>query len=269
MCVLPKVYSISLLLMIISFWQVVLSGVLCADFVFNCSEYHYLFIYMGVLKMLNINVRSLTAHFDDFSDTVYTSNFDIICITETWLQDTVLSSAVQLRNYNLYRKDRGTRGGGVAIYVKNAFRSALINSINAGEAEQLWVRVLVRNKVLVFGVLYRPPTFSVPNFGNVLEESLAEAYLVRDEVVCCGDFNVDLLQLSSPASKCLQRVTESFDLTQIVDAPTRVTATSSTLIDLFFVSSTVNVAKCDVLTSQIFTDHGLVVVDLSCERSNL
>ena len=50
-------------------------------------------------------------------------NLDCIGITETWLSDTLQTSEFSIEGYTLFRKDRKdenkTRGGGVALYVKN------------------------------------------------------------------------------------------------------------------------------------------------------
>ncbi len=40
---------------------------------------------------------------------------DVICVTETWFK---AESDVNINNYNIYRTDRKTHGGGVCIYVK-------------------------------------------------------------------------------------------------------------------------------------------------------
>nr|CAI5864414.1 unnamed protein product [Callosobruchus analis] len=54
-------------------------------------------------------------------DLIQSSSYDIVAISETWLNGNVDGPAVQINNYNFVRRDRndGSRGGGVGIYIKN------------------------------------------------------------------------------------------------------------------------------------------------------
>ena len=46
-------------------------------------------------------------------------NFDIICLTETWLDDRTPNNNLSLTQYNLYRRYRvGDNHGGICMYVK-------------------------------------------------------------------------------------------------------------------------------------------------------
>ena len=70
-----------------------------------------------------------------------------------------------------------------------------------------------------------------------------------------GDLNVDLL----PTAKSLNRakLAEIFDiygLEQVINAPTRITANSSTLIDLCITNASTNVANSGVMHLSI-SDH--------------
>jgi len=58
------------------------------------------------------------------------SEYDIVCVTESWATPLINDSELQIPGYTMYRKDRGTirdaRGGGVLIYI-NANYVSLIN----------------------------------------------------------------------------------------------------------------------------------------------
>ena len=49
----------------------------------------------------------------NFQSFVYTSNFNILCITETWLTDSVFDLEILPTDSTIYHKDRHSRGGGV------------------------------------------------------------------------------------------------------------------------------------------------------------
>ena len=76
---------------------------------------------MGVgLKIVHLNIRSLDKNFDEIF--LFFNGYDMILLSETWLNkshDTMLYSHT---DYVLLRQDRDTklnkRGGGLAVYVK-------------------------------------------------------------------------------------------------------------------------------------------------------
>ena len=50
---------------------------------------------------------------------MYNENPDIVVLTETWLDNFIPSSIFACcETYNIFRKDRSTRGGGVCVLVK-------------------------------------------------------------------------------------------------------------------------------------------------------
>ena len=55
-----------------------------------------------------------------FQDLVYSENFDIITVTETWLNDTISNKEILPCCYNIVRRDRTTekRGGGVLMALR-------------------------------------------------------------------------------------------------------------------------------------------------------
>jgi exonuclease III len=67
------------------------------------------------------NIRSIAPKIDELECVVNQNDSDIVCITETWLSDEIPDNAVAMHGFTLFRKDRETRGGGVAIFVKPIF----------------------------------------------------------------------------------------------------------------------------------------------------
>ena len=49
---------------------------------------------------------------------VESSNPHVLVLTETWLRKSVSYPDINITGYNLFRQDRSTKGGGVAIYSK-------------------------------------------------------------------------------------------------------------------------------------------------------
>ena len=59
---------------------------------------------------------------------MYDNNIDVLTLSETFLNDTVDTNAVNINGYVTYRRDRITRtcGGGVILYVNDRFASSMI-----------------------------------------------------------------------------------------------------------------------------------------------
>jgi exonuclease III len=74
------------------------------------------------LHILYQNVRGLNTKIDTFFTNILSCQNDVILLTETWLNDNVLSSEIFNDQYRVFRSDRKTgRGGGVL----SAFRQVL------------------------------------------------------------------------------------------------------------------------------------------------
>ena len=74
------------------------------------------------LKMCHLNVRSICADHLTKLDIIYSKlciekSFDIICISETWLDNSVSDDEITLDGYSLYRKECNQHGGRVAVFV--------------------------------------------------------------------------------------------------------------------------------------------------------
>jgi len=60
-------------------------------------------------------------------DLVYGHDFDIICLTETWLNNSINDHEILPTGYSIYRHDRaGRTGGGTLTAVKSSLSSSEI-----------------------------------------------------------------------------------------------------------------------------------------------
>ena len=167
-------------------------------------------------------------------------NYDIIAVSETWLTVNINSSVCSINNYSLIRNDRASRGGCVALYIKNCYRYEILNTSNA--IEQLWITIPVKKTKISFCVAYRPPNLNYSVFLSELENSISQIYPSVNNVIIVGDFNIDILNVTS-ASVMLLDLLSSFDLKQVIKNPTRIAANSSTLIDVIIMSENVYMSK--------------------------
>lgn len=81
------------------------------------------------LKVCHINAQSLRCKIDEFRYIFENSDTDVICISETWFNSSILDIHANLEGYDFFRADRDDkqRGGGVGIFIKKNFGAALFN----------------------------------------------------------------------------------------------------------------------------------------------
>ena len=91
-----------------------------------CSSTYNCPVQNTALRCLSFNTRSLksvnkhedgstTSNLSVFQDLVYSENFDIITVTETWLNDTISNKEILPCGYNIVRRDRMTEKRGVVF----------------------------------------------------------------------------------------------------------------------------------------------------------
>lgn len=68
-------------------------------------------------RMLICNTRCLYNKIDELECVIRINNVDVISVTETWLHKVIPDSAISIKDFTLFRKDRGSPCGGVAAYV--------------------------------------------------------------------------------------------------------------------------------------------------------
>ena len=85
---------------------------------------------------------------------------DIICITETWLDNCITNDELKISGFNLLRLDRNQHGGGIVLYIKNIFSHNIIFLGNC-TFECIVVSVLIGSCKFCICLLYRPPSSSV------------------------------------------------------------------------------------------------------------
>ena len=66
---------------------------------------------------------------------------DVVLATESWLTSTISSSELKLNDYDIFRNDRSSRGGGVFIAVKKDLCGELIES--SDEVESIFVKQIL------------------------------------------------------------------------------------------------------------------------------
>ena len=144
------------------------------------------------LHFLHLNVNRLLPKIDEVKYIAKRTNANIIGISESKLDKTVLDGELKIDGYELIRSDRNGHGGGVACYVKTE-RHYNVRGFSSPEFEHIFIDILLPNsKPILIGILHRPPdqlgfldkvSSAIGDMGNFDEQ----------EVYILGDLNYNLL----------------------------------------------------------------------------
>ncbi|MCG8033229.1 MAG: hypothetical protein JAZ03_13755 [Candidatus Thiodiazotropha taylori] len=192
-------------------------------------------IFEGHFSLVHYNVQSLLNKVDLVEPEL--SNFDVISLTETWLNDTITNQDIAFNNFQLpFRRDRiGDSHGGIAVYVKTGIPCKRRDDLELINIECMWLEVNIRNRKILVGTFYRPPN-STPLVLNEIENSIGLAVDTGiTDIIVLGDFNLNILNTQS--ERKISDLCQQYNLNQLINEPTNYTEYSSTIIDLIMVSN--------------------------------
>ena len=224
--------------------------------------------YKNLLKIGHLNARSIPGSIDELRRIMLECKFDIFGVSESWLSKGVPEDRYKINGYNIYRKDRADKKcGGVCFYVREDIKCKCINiQYDYEQPEMLWIEVVVSNVKIALCCVYKQPKIPYTVFYNI-QSIILEMQNLYSDVVLTGDFNVDMLNSSQYNVKFFNdNIIKPCSLVQVINEPTRVTETSSTLLDLFLVCNqdVVKVAGATVLPG--ISDHSLIYIAYSVKK---
>ena len=213
------------------------------------------------LNLCHLNIRSLPAHYQLLKESALL-DFDIIALTETWLTGELPDNLYSVHGYKLIRCDRQTRGGGVALYIRESIKSSVLKMSSSNNIEQLWIRTTMGEISTAIGVLYRPPRGSYDAFMDEFTGTLEDVTLDYGRLICMGDFNVDLMAVTDIRATQMLETFDTLQLKQLIETPTRVFGASATLIDYVVVSESLVVQGQGTLDCGDMSDHCAVFCEV-------
>ena len=217
----------------------------------------------STLKVGHLNVRSLTAHMDDVNLLIQRERLDLLCLSETFLTESVDSCMLVFPGYAICRRDRptGRSGGGVAVLHRSTLNVQRLRVPAPRSAlEALWLQVTGRSSIII-GAIYRPPSCPAAAALDDLHRQLT-AILTRERpTYILGDTNFDVLRPTKPGVTPYIQLLGDLALTQMVTEPTR-PGESPSLLDHLVVSRSDLVSDVTVIPCSI-SDHDLVTASVA------
>ncbi|KAI2647507.1 DNA-directed RNA polymerase subunit omega [Labeo rohita] len=224
----------------------------------------------GSFSLIHLNCRSLYSNFSKIHDYLNTlqNKFTVIALSETWLTDEK-GVEFHFEGYELFYVNRiYKRGGGVALYVSSDLKCKIIECMTTAIAdlmECLTVEIEMKKQRNIFVTcIYRTPGSSITVFNNKLEQLLVGMNENKVSVIC-GDFNINLLNVSNHTSSLdFLDLMYSRGFYPTITRPSRITSSCATLIDNIFVNKFEKTVKSGLLINDT-TDHFPIFVTYFCE----
>jgi len=203
--------------------------------------------------LCTLNIHSLlnASHSAAVADLAISHDLDLIALTETWIKPN--STIAHLADstppgYSLYSKHRplpkkfnldNTLGGGVAFLVKDSHTIISLTPADHTSFEAFSIVIKLPSGNLTVYCIYRPPPSSkyfveFSTFLNEFQSFLTVAANTPNHFIITGDFNIHVNKESDPNAIKFSEILDSFNLTQLVSAPTHV---DNNTLDLVITSS--------------------------------
>ena len=178
--------------------------------------------------------------------------FHLFGISETRLGDHITDDIINIPNYTIVRRDPvSPRETGLAVYIHNSIHHLVKRrkDLESKVLECLWLEFSSgpKSRPLYIGFVYRNPSADSEWYDYFLD-NVEKIGLHKRDALLLGDFNIDMLKPHNTWD-CIMKLV---GLEQLVTQPTRVTATSSTIIDHIYTncqSHITNVAVTDFSVS--------------------
>ena len=226
--------------------------------------------------ILHLNCRNLANKGEDLYSVIINSDADIICLTETWYDESHPMSMNVPDGFYIHRKDRSedfkekykkSKGGGVAIMYKKGLKLVVKEKLTPKTEEILWVQVRAKTTFLL-GVLYRPDYSDIlTSEKENLEENIQNAISISKNTILTGDFNADLFDSNKSETKQLKNILKSYGFIQHIKKPTRINTQTfrKSLLDHFWTcNETIKIEKCGTFFG--ISDHLGTYMNLNIKK---
>ena len=228
------------------------------------------------VSIFHVNIRSLNANNSKLFElmTALKFSFKIIVISEIWSYNIPFYSNL-FPDYNFfYSLPLFSSVGGVGVFVHNTITVVERNDVNIDRKSQidlfeyLYLELTYLKIKCLIGCFYRHPSQSIPNFSLALDALLQTNQMKNysSNFFLIGDFNADLVKCDSNnlISNFLDMLLANNFLPLSI-LPTRITKTTSTLIDHIYFRS--NAIKPDLNLDCAI--NGCLAADIADHLANI
>ena len=211
-------------------------------------------------KMAFLNIVSLPKNIDEINFSMTNKFIDLIAFNETRLDANITDNIINLDGYDIVRKDRSRNGGEVCIYLRSSINYKVRNDLVPTELEAVCVEIIKpHSKPFLVTTVYRTLS-ALSEFFDHFKKLIKAVDNENKEMYILGDLNCNMLKTNNDSNiptKKIKPLYELYQLTQLIDEATRVTPTTTSLIDHIVTNMPEKISDSCVIHTGI-SDHSLV-----------
>lgn len=171
------------------------------------------------------NIRGMRTKLNEIRLQILSSNYDILCLTETWLNPSINSNEIFDSRYTVYRSDRNVNvhdksdGGGVLLALRSSLFACKMNFVTDSHViDSIFVKIrLNMTEYLVLGVVYFNIRIKFDDYKRFCD-SLTDLVVSAPsnlKFLIIGDFNLSCIEWhldtsSVIAAKCYEGRTADY-----------------------------------------------------------
>ena len=169
------------------------------------------------LIFAHLNVNSIRSKKIEVASVL--ESMDILGLTETKIDDSFPNSQFQVPQFNMYRRDRNSSGGGLMLYVNckipNRERKDLCDFETNG-VECMVIEISLQKEKVFFLLFYKPPSVNDRYLVDTISSIIDKCIVLSKSFYLIGDFNVDL----SKTPNSMSTLFDAYNLTNVITTPT-------------------------------------------------
>ena len=219
----------------------------------------------SLLKILYFNARSIKMKMEELKVMIEEKKPDVIAIVESWLNEDIADSEINLKHFDMIRIDRNNeskqRGGGVLIFVNQSMKCLKVESERINNLEYAWIRIHGKGCDAVnIGVFYRPPDGDGEQVKNLIKKI---SKFKNSRTIMIGDFNFSDINwrnlTTGKKGKEFLKAVKNLSLNQMVKKKTR----GDNILDLVMVYDRNFVFKIEHFAPMGNSDHDTLGITLN------
>lgn len=208
------------------------------------------------LRIGHLNINHIVNKMSDVSQVVqnsesYGRGFHIFGFSESRLNSCIDDKEIFINGFQTIRRDpKNPKETGLLVYINEHITFKRLPQFENFGVECIWTEVKLKHaSPILIGFLYRNPA-EPANWVDKFVTMMDLVWLESKEILLMGDFNIDMTK----SNKSWKDITTVFNMSQLINTPTRVTPSSSTIIDHLYSTDSKHVIETCVPVIGI-SDH--------------
>ena len=177
------------------------------------------------LGFFNLNIRSFHKNSYHLHAILHSPKNppNFILLTETWNSSENIEQCFLEKYKGVHTFRDFSRGGGVSVFCSDKFIINKIESLSLCNKDiETCTAIISRDSCsLVIVGVYRPPSGSVDDFLNSLEDIVSDPIIRGKLVLLSGDFNLNLMNLDNIGVRNYLSLLNNYQFIQTINKPTR------------------------------------------------